>query len=174
MTIDPRAFRNALGQFPTGVCVVTTPTYNVSSIGVTISSFNSVSLDPPLVLWSLGTSSGLRPIFRDNPGFVVNILAADSEAIAMHFATSKDRTVSDLKTEHVDNIGARLCDSLVSFDCLTHEIVEAGDHDIFIGRVVGFKQWRHDDALGFSGGKFCVIPGLETHHSPTVLPPLKE
>jgi len=173
MTIDPHVFRNALGQFPTGVCVVTTPTYDVSCVGVTISSFNSVSLEPPLVLWSLGTSSGLRTIFHANPGFVINVLAADSENIAMRFASSKDRSLTGLKTEHVDNIGARICDSLVSFDCLTHEIVEAGDHDIFIGRVTEVTQWRTDDALGFSGGKFCVIPGVTTQHGPIQLPPFK-
>ena len=125
MMIDPCEFINALEQFPTGVCIVTTPTYNVSSVGVTISSFNSVSLEPPLILWSLTTNSELRPLFRDNPGLVVNVLAAGSEDLAMRFAGSRDRNVSDLNIEHVDNIGARFCESLVSFDRLTHQIVEA-------------------------------------------------
>lgn len=161
MSFDQKEFRNALGLFPTGVCVVTTQTYDVSSIGVTISSFNSVSLDPPLVLWSLGTNSGMRPIFRANPGFVVNILADDCKDMALRFASSGDRNVVDLDAEHVNNIGARLKDSLVSFDCLTHEIVEAGDHDIFIGRVVGFNHWRDMDVLGFTAGQFCSIPKPE-------------
>ena len=104
---------------------MTTPTYNVSSVGVTISSFNSVSLEPPLILWSLTTNSELRPLFRDNPGLVVNVLAAGSEGLAMWFAGSRDRNVSDLNIEHVDNIGARFCESLVSFDRLTHQIAEA-------------------------------------------------
>lgn len=159
MNIDPLEFRNALGLFPTGVCIVTTSTYDRSSIGVTISSFNSVSLDPPLILWSLGNNSALRRVFAENAGFVVNVLAADCKDMALRFASSKDRNISDLEYEHVENIGARLKQSLVSFDCETHQIVAAGDHDIFIGRVTALTKWRAADALGFSSGKFCVIPG---------------
>ena len=158
MTIDTREFRNALGRFPTGVCIVTTPTYDVSSVGITISSFNSVSLDPPLVLWSLGKGSGLLPLFTNNPGYVINVLAADCKDLALRFASSGDRNVADLDTEHVDNIGARIKQSLVSFDCLNQEIVEAGDHMIFIGHVTKFKTWRDTDALGFACGQFCPVP----------------
>lgn len=158
MDFDTHGFRNALGHFPTGICIVTTPTYDVSSVGVTISSFNSVSLDPPLILWSLGINSGLRPIFRMNPGFVVNVLAADSEALAIRFASNEDRNLADIPSEYVTNIGVRLKESLVSFDCLMHDIIKAGDHDIFIGQVTHFKAWRQADALGFSCGRFCSIP----------------
>ena len=79
----------------------------------------------------------------------------------MRFASSKDRSVGDLNTQYVTNIGTRLKDSLVSFDCLTHDVVEAGDHDIFIGRVTAFQQWRDCEALGFAKGQFCTVPGTQ-------------
>ena len=75
--VDPREFRQSLGCFPTGVAIVTTLDSKGKPVGVTISSFNSVSMTPPLILWSIALSAGSLPVFRANPGFVVNVLAAD-------------------------------------------------------------------------------------------------
>src|SRR5208282_4460677 len=84
---DRRAFRNALGRFPTGVTVVTTLTPDGSPIGLTANSFSSVSLDPPMVLWSLAKSASTLPIFLNAPHYAINVLAADQIALSRQFAS---------------------------------------------------------------------------------------
>src|ERR1700749_4809688 len=84
---DATAFRRALGQFATGVTVITTRTPSGQPIGITASSFNSVSLDPPLVLWSLATKSASMPVFRSNSHYVVNILSESQLDLCQRFAT---------------------------------------------------------------------------------------
>src|SRR5690606_6311683 len=86
--LDPRDFRNALGCFATGVCLVTTLGPHGRPEGLTINSFSSVSLDPPMVLWSLARSASAAPVFRDAEHFAVNVLAADDRALSSHFARS--------------------------------------------------------------------------------------
>lgn len=157
MQSDSRSFRDALGVFPTGVCVVTTPNSDTTCLGITISSFNSVSLEPPLILWSLGKSSGLLPVFLENAGFIVNVLPAGSDAIAMRFAGQQDRTIHAEECTMVPQVGARLKGALAVFECAIHETIEAGDHVIFIGRVMDFTTEPQPHALGFFSGKFCTI-----------------
>src|SRR5438105_13396443 len=84
--IDPRAFRNALGQFATGVTIVTACGPNGERVGATVSSFNSVSLDPPLVLWSLDKRAGSRPIFESSTHFAVHVLTLEQAGLAQRFA----------------------------------------------------------------------------------------
>ena len=86
---DPAAFRGALSQFATGVTVITTRSASGQLIGITASSFNSVSLDPPLVLWSLATKSASMPVFQTNSHYVVNVLAASQIDLCKRFATVK-------------------------------------------------------------------------------------
>src|SRR5437868_5022033 len=84
--LDARDFRSALGCFPTGVCVVTTLAPDGARVGMTANSFSSVSLDPPMVLWSLARTAVSAPIFRDADYFAINVLAQGDQAIAAHFA----------------------------------------------------------------------------------------
>ena len=84
--IDSRDFRSALGCFPSGVCLVTTMGPGDKPAGLTVNSFTSVSLDPPMVLWSLSRAASSAPVFRDAEYFAVNILAAGDEALSSHFA----------------------------------------------------------------------------------------
>src|ERR1700735_1155998 len=86
---DATAFREDLGQFATGVPVIPTRPPNGQLIGITASSFNSVSLDPPLVLWSLATKSASMPVFQANSHYVVNVLAATQVELCKRFATVK-------------------------------------------------------------------------------------
>ena len=86
---DSAAFRQALGQFATGVTVITTRAPSGQLIGITASSFNSVSLDPPLVLWSLAHKSASTPVFRGNSHYVVNVLAASQLDLCKRFSTYK-------------------------------------------------------------------------------------
>ncbi|WP_395010966.1 flavin reductase family protein, partial [Undibacterium sp.] len=84
---DSRHFRNALSQFATGITVITTRLEDGSFLGLTASSFNSVSLDPPLVLWSLGDRAQSMPIFTNNSHYVINVLTADQRHLAAQFAS---------------------------------------------------------------------------------------
>ena len=84
---DPQSFRNALGSFVTGVTIVTARDETGAPVGLTANSFNSVSLDPPMVLWSLSLYSGSLPVFRTAESWAVHVLAADQQAMSDRFAT---------------------------------------------------------------------------------------
>src|SRR5213593_5016309 len=84
--LDGRDFRSALGTFPTGVCLITTLAPDGQRAGLTVNSFSSVSLDPPMVLWSLARTANCAPVFRDAEYFAINVLGADDAALSTHFA----------------------------------------------------------------------------------------
>ena len=86
MSFDAKAFRNALGCFPTGIAVVTTSSEETSHIGITVNSFTSVSLDPPLVLWCIDRRSRRYPAFANAPGFTVSILASGHRSVSSRLA----------------------------------------------------------------------------------------
>ena len=90
MAFDTREFRSCLGSFTTGVTVVTSKDLDQGYVGVTANSFNSVSMDPPLVLWSLGKSARSLPAFEAAKYFAINILASDQMDISNHFATQQE------------------------------------------------------------------------------------
>src|SRR5437762_11969228 len=86
--LDQRDFRNALGAFPTGVCLITTLGPGGERAGLTVNSFSSVSLDPPMVLWSLARTASCAGVFRDAEYFAINVLAASDAELSSHFARS--------------------------------------------------------------------------------------
>ncbi|WP_425402956.1 flavin reductase family protein [Hwanghaeella sp.] len=137
--LDTGAFRTALGQFATGVTIVTTRDATGAPIGLTANSFNSVSLDPPLILWSLARKSINLAVFEASPHFAINILAADQKLLSDRFA----RPVAD-RFESVDWCegagGVPVIEgSLASFECAAHRQLDGGDHVIFLGRVLRFR-----------------------------------
>lgn len=129
-------FRRALGLFPTGVAVVTSVTENGAHFGVTANSFASVSLEPPLVLWSVRLAAVLYKAYRDSGRFAVNILAADQKALSRQFASPiADRFAGveyTLGLGGVPLIGG--CAAVL--ECRHHQLVMAGDHAIIIGEVL--------------------------------------
>lgn len=151
---EPRQFRNALSQFATGVTVVTTTDEDGSPVGVTASSFNSVSLDPPLVLWSLAKSANSMPAYQKSGGFNVHILASHQDALSNQFARP-----SQDKFSGVDWIACKdghpvLPEYAALFRCETQYRYEGGDHVIFVGKVTEFET--HDyPVLVFHGGKYA-------------------
>lgn len=151
---DTRALRRALGAFATGVTIVTARSQGTAEpVGFTANSFTSVSLEPPLLLVCLAhTSRGYR-LFREAEGFAVNVLAAEQEAIAKLFATpGADKFAAT--AWHPGRTGAPIIEGcLATFDCATHQRLTAGDHDILMGRVLGFTR-REGEALLFHGGAF--------------------
>ncbi len=157
---DAREFRNALGRFATGVTIITARDADGMFFGVTANSYNSVSLDPPLVLWSLARSSGSFEKFMACEAFAVHVLTADQEELAMRFATRRrEDRFADLQPGEGYG-GIPLLDGCAArFECSMQQRVDGGDHVIFLGRVVGFD---HRDAapLLFHAGRFARVASV--------------
>jgi flavin reductase (DIM6/NTAB) family NADH-FMN oxidoreductase RutF len=152
---DTRRFRQALGRFGTGVTVVTTADDAGTLYGVTVSSFNAVSLDPPMVLWSQALHAPSNPVFQRMPRFVVNVLAGSQETLAMQFARpSPDKFAGVDYTLDEDGLPL-LAGAVAHFVCSNDFRAYGGDHAIFIARVLRYSQKPElDDPLFFWGGRF--------------------
>lgn len=149
---DPRAFRRALGQFATGVTVITTGTAE-TRVGMTANSFSAVSLDPPLVLWSIRKESGSLPAFLDSGHFSINILADHQITLSATFGRPSDDQFSRVKWVP-GRFGDPLFDEAIAhLECVTHQVVDAGDHFIMIGRVENYARYEGAPLL-FSQGQF--------------------
>ena len=137
--IDPWEFRRALGQFGTGVTVITTCEPDGTPRGFTANSFSSVSLNPPLVSVCVASTAASAAVFKTTPWFSINILAEEQRDVSNVFATQ--RPDKFLVTEwKLGKTGMPLISgTLVTFECSQHTIVEAGDHLILIGRVEAFE-----------------------------------
>jgi 4-hydroxyphenylacetate 3-hydroxylase, reductase component len=153
---DPKEFRKALGQFATGVAIVTALDQAGKPIGMTINSFSSVSLVPPLILWSvqLDTPSGAG--FRAARAFAVTILQADQEDLALKFARTSDNKFDSVETTTGWGGVPVFAQGVARFECETEAQYLAGDHEIIIGRV---KAFHHEagPALGFHQGRFLTL-----------------
>ncbi len=153
-TFTSQEFRHALGAFATGVTVITGRDANGHLVGLTANSFNSVSLSPPLVLWSLARSAGSMPVFTQGSHYVVNILASDQRHIAERFASKAvDRFAGIAFRDGAG--GAPVLEGVAaSFECFNRSRYEEGDHVIFVGEVERCE--RREDALPliYHGGRF--------------------
>jgi flavin reductase (DIM6/NTAB) family NADH-FMN oxidoreductase RutF len=153
--IDTAVFRQLLGCFPTGVAVITTRGPDGRPAGLTCNSFSSVSLEPPLVLFSLRKASKLVDTFRRAEGFAINILTQKQDRLSGHFASSKvDDKFQDVAWEPGALGLPVLQDCLASFECSTYACHEAGDHLVFIGEVRHMAAGAQDQALVFYKGGY--------------------
>jgi flavin reductase (DIM6/NTAB) family NADH-FMN oxidoreductase RutF len=157
--VDQRHLRQALGRFATGVTVITTRTVDGKLEGLTANSFSAVSLDPPLVLWSLRQNAPSLKNFQNAGYFAVSVLAADQSHLSRHFATPAEDKFAAMA--HGSGLGGCpvLHDVLASFECSTEHTVVGGDHIIFIGRVHR-ATYRDGEPLIFSGGRYCTHSAL--------------
>jgi flavin reductase (DIM6/NTAB) family NADH-FMN oxidoreductase RutF len=149
-----REFRASLAMFATGVTIVTARTPAGVLVGLTANSFNSVSLQPPLVLWSLAQGAGSMAALSTGSHYAINILAADQKALAERFASGRtDRWQGVAYTEGAS--GAPLLDgAAASFECFNRSRYEEGDHVIFVGEVERCTHRSGAAPLLFHGGKF--------------------
>src|SRR3954468_24692615 len=159
---DSRAFREALGCFPTGIAVMTAVAAETSHIGITVNSFASVSLEPPLVLWCIDRRSRRYPAFAGAPGFTVSILASGHKAVSARLAGAGEHSLDGIDLVPTELGPPALAESLAVFECARESIQDAGDHAILIGRVLRF--W-HNDAAGaplvyFRGRYGALAQGL--------------
>ena len=150
-----RSFRNALGAFATGVTVVSTRSAEGFDVGLTANSFNSVSLDPPMVLWSLAKSSRALPIFVGSPYFVIHVLAADQEEISTRFSRAGENKFADLDIERGIGDTPMLRGFSARFQCRTAFQYEGGDHVIFVGQVEAFDHTERKP-LVFHAGQYAL------------------
>ena len=155
---DARDFRSALGRFPTGVCLITTLGPDGMRAGMTANSFSSVSLDPPMVLWSLARTAASAPVFRDAEYFAINVLAADDAALSGHFAKSGPDKFTAFAHRFVSGLGSVpvLQGAAATFECHSRHRYYGGDHIIVIGVV---ERYAHRDAspLLFHRGKYASL-----------------
>lgn len=136
MAIDQQAFRDCLGCFVTGVTVVTSVGRNGEHVGLTVNSFNSVSLDPPMVLFSLDRRAQSLPVLEAAGRFAVSVLSDHQEAVSNRFAR-RDADKWDGTAFRTGETGCRLIeDAMATFDCRTYAQHDGGDHVIFVGEVL--------------------------------------
>ena len=147
-------FRAALGMFATGVTIVTARGPDGEPVGLTANSFNSVSLNPPLVLWSLSRRAGTLAAFRAGSHYAINILAADQRALAERFASKSADRFAGVKC-HEGTAGAPVIEGAVAvFECFNRSRYEEGDHVIFVGEVERCEHRAGAQPLLFHGGRY--------------------
>jgi len=161
---DSGHFRGALGQFATGVTIITTravdPDGTPQLLGFTANSFNSVSLDPPLVLWSLSLTAASLAAFRDNSHYAVNVLASDQIELSRRFSTRSSASTTPA-SDRFEGIawregfrGAPILDGCCAwFECFNRSRYEEGDHVIFVGEVERCGFVAHEP-LVYQGGNY--------------------
>lgn len=152
--IDQRQLRNALGTFATGIAIVTAISQSGEKIGLTINSFNSVSLDPALIVWSLSLNSPRHADLVAAPHFAVNILAADQMDLSNLFAGRDGERFANLETCAGLGGAPLIPGCLAWFECANDIHHEGGDHLIFIGRVERVTLGEAKAPLIFHGGRY--------------------
>jgi flavin reductase (DIM6/NTAB) family NADH-FMN oxidoreductase RutF len=153
-SFSQQEFRASLAMFATGVTIVTARTPAGVLVGLTANSFNSVSLQPPLVLWSLARAAGSMAALSTGSHYAINILAADQKELAERFASGRaDRWEGVPYTEGAS--GAPLLDGAAAhFECFNRSRYEEGDHVIFVGEVERCGHRAGASPLLFHGGRF--------------------
>lgn len=164
-TLNLRAFREALSTFATGVTIVTTAGVDGEPVGVTANSFNSVSLDPPLVLWSLAKASRSLKAFQSAEHWAVHILAADQEELSARFARSGDDKFAELDWNRGQDGVPLFAGCSARLICRVAYRYEGGDHMILVGEVLAFERSEAAPLL-FHGGRYAVA----TRKSPPLAP----
>ena len=151
---DPRLFRHALGAFTTGVTIITTLDGAGANVGVTANSFSSVSLSPPMLLWSLARTSTNFDAFMAARHFAVHVLSIDQDALAAHFSQRGVNRFAGLQPGRGTGGVALLDGCAARFECRTAFRHEGGDHVIFVGEVLSFEHWEREP-LVFRRGRFA-------------------
>ena len=166
ISFDAAEFRKALGSFATGVTIITARDAKGAPVGLTVNSFNSVSLSPPLVLWSLAETSNNLPVFRAATHWAVHVLAADQDALSGRFARKGADKFAGLDIEAGLGEVPLLRGCTARFQCRTAFQYQGGDHLIFVGDVLAFDR-RDSAPLVFHGGAYAHATRREAaEHQP--------
>lgn len=161
MSIDQRTFRKVLGCFASGVTVVTTVNpENGAKVGVTVSAFSSLSLEPPLVLFCLGEKTASLEAFKANGHFCINILAEDQRDMSIRFASKAEDKFQGLDTTSGQSGVPVLPGCIATLECRLTEMVKGGDHWIFIGEVINLAHEEGGAPLVYFRGAYMDPPTL--------------
>ncbi|MGB0749626.1 MAG: flavin reductase family protein [Magnetospiraceae bacterium] len=156
MTFDNHAFRAALGQFTTGIAVVTAMAQD-RPVGLTVNSFTSVSLDPPLILVSLGRSTNDLDAYTSSAGFTVNILSEAQRSLSDKFAQKDTDKFAGVTWEPGENGCPVLPGALATIQCEVHSVVDGGDHFLVLGKVVHLAHSEGVDPLVYYRGGYRTL-----------------
>lgn len=162
MSFDTRAFRQALGSFPTGVAVITAIGPTRHPMGITVNSFTSVSLEPPLVLWCLDKKSDRYQTFTKSHGFTISILGTAHENVSSRLAKQGSHSLEGIPLIETELGPPALADSLAFFECANEAVYQGGDHAILLGRVLRFARREAGAPLVFYRGRFGALAQSET------------
>lgn len=154
---DSKKFRHACGMFATGITIVTTTNDEGEPVGMTANSFASVSLDPPLVLWSVGSYAHSFPIFSNADHYAVHILHKDQKDLSNLFASRGQDKFSGLDWTAGEAGSPILPEYAVCFQCKMEHVYAGGDHNILVGRVMAFDDRENQDALLYFRGRYDQI-----------------
>jgi len=154
--LDSLLLRKSLGCFPTGVMVAATLGENDAPVGMTINSFSTVSLEPPLVLWSIALNAPSLSAFRNHPGFTLNILSDQQESICKQFAQPARDKFQGIDWYAGYEGTPIIRGSLGVIQCRTYRTYEGGDHEIFLGEVIHFES-TDQKPLVFHCGQFAAL-----------------
>lgn len=160
MSIDTRAFRQALGSFPTGVAVVTAG--EGAPIGITVNSFTSVSLNPPLVLWCIDRKSDRFDAFARAKAFTISVLGTAHEAVSARLARQGAHNLDGIDLLPTRLGPPALGDALAFFECEKEALHAGGDHVILLGRVVRFTRRDAGAPLVFFRGRYGALAPAES------------
>jgi flavin reductase (DIM6/NTAB) family NADH-FMN oxidoreductase RutF len=156
MSFDSRTFRHALGCYPTGVVVVTAGAGR-APMGITVNSFASVSLEPPLVLWCMDRKSSRYRTFTTVKNFTVSILGSAHETVSVRLAKPGEHKLDGLSLVATKNGPPGLADALAIFECVREAVHDGGDHAIIVGRVQRFAWHEAGAPLVFFRGRYGAL-----------------
>lgn len=160
MTFDAREFRDALSSFATGVTIVTARADSGKPVGMTCSSFNSVSMDPPLILWSVTKTAMSAPAFKSAQHFAVHVLAFDQTDLSNRFARSGEDKFGDTDHSFDSNSVPIIGGTASRFDCKQWAVYDGGDHWIILGEVLNFNRSKKE-GLVFAGGSYATASPIQ-------------
>ena len=166
MLFDTRRFRNALGRFPTGVVIVTAVAPDGARIGMTVSSFNSVSLDPPLVLFSVHRQALAFRVWQKIGRYAINILNEEQETLSNQFARAKGEKWDGVMPLSGATGVPIMPNACAVFECQAHARHDGGDHEIFVGRVLEIHESpvSRGRPLVFFEGSYRQLASVATGH----------
>jgi flavin reductase (DIM6/NTAB) family NADH-FMN oxidoreductase RutF len=156
MSFDPNTFRRALSCFSTGVTVVTAGS-GTAARGITVSSFASVSLEPPLVLWCMNRKSRRYETFTTAENFTVSVLNAGQQAISDRLAKPGEATLEGLELAATENGVPALAGALAVLECAREAVLDMGDHAIVVGRVLRYSWQETDKPLVYFRGGYAEL-----------------
>lgn len=163
-----RRLRNALGAFPTGIVIVTAWDGEAGALGMTMNSFTSVSLRPPLIMFSIDRRSAGLPAWLRVPGYAVNVLASGQEGLSNQFARALTDKWKDVAFRRGLHGAPLIADALASFECASHATFDGGDHVIFLARVEQFSCADDADPLVFHRGRYTALASRSVAAEPAL------